>query len=126
MRSKQFLHLMARTLIAALLFAQGALALAACDWARRVPAQAIAPGAILADGERCEMQARSINLCVAHCLAEDQSSDKPSLSLPTIADVPFLVAHRVTPRPAHAARAAEPLRRAAGPPIHIRFQSLLL
>jgi hypothetical protein len=77
-------------LIGALLFAQAALALAACEWTARTPARAIAQGELAADDARCHEQGANVNLCVAHCLAGDQSSDKPVSPLPPAAPQPVL------------------------------------
>jgi hypothetical protein len=104
------------------LFAQGSLALAACDWARRAPAHAIAQAEQPAAEARCHEQERNVNLCVAHCLGEDQSLDKPSVSIPPFAAAPVLSLPSITLAPRHVTRDAEFVPHAAGPPPRIRFQ----
>ena len=63
-----------------MLFAQAALAAAACDWLRVAPAQAIMAKA----GEpSChEVPAQNTNLCLSHCLGSDQSADTPQVAIP--------------------------------------------
>jgi hypothetical protein len=77
-------------LVGALLFAQAAVVLAACGLPVRDPARAIAQGEQTTAGERCHDQDENVNLCVAHCLAGDQSSDKPVSPLPAAALGPVL------------------------------------
>lgn len=111
-------------LLGALLFAQAALAVAACDWLRVAPAKALATKA---DAPSCHQEpARNPVLCLAHCLNFDQSSDRPQLQMPAISSAPTLVvvmpevqALRVVDR-----RYRLPL--AAAPPPRILFQSFLL
>ena len=59
----------ARVALAALLFAQAALALAGCDWLRAAPALAISASS---SQPPChEAPAVNANLCLAHCLSSD-------------------------------------------------------
>jgi hypothetical protein len=126
MKVRRFRNLVARSLIAALLFAQGALALAACDWMRRAPALAVAQSGQPAPSAECQMLERSVNLCVAHCLGEDQSLDKPSILMPALAVAPVPVLHEILLASHHCAHAADLIPTAIGPPLRIRFQSFLL
>jgi len=109
----------ARLLIGALLFAHGALAIAACDWLARAPAEAVA-GAI----PDCHQAAVSnANLCLAHCLGEDQSTTAPQVPLAALVQAVFVVPEVPVLLPATFARSA---LRATGPPPRIRFQTLRL
>jgi len=115
----------ARLLLAALLFAHGALSLAACTWMQRAPALAVAHANQPA-GEPCPMLEQNKNLCVAHCLGEDQSLDKPSIAMPALAAAPAFALRAIALKPHHLAHAADLIPTAIGPPLHIRFQSFLL
>ena len=126
MISRRWLRHAARTLIGALLFAQAAVALAACESLRRAPALAIAQAAQPAAESRCHEPERNVNLCVAHCLGEDQSLDKASVSIPAFAATPVLLLSLVALAPQLAARDAEFVSPAAGPPPRIRFQTFRL
>ena len=112
-------------MLAVVLFAQGALALAACTWLQRAPALAVAH-ANQPTGEPCAMLEQSRNLCVAHCLGEDQSLDKPSIAMPALAAAPALALRAIALKRHHLAHAADLIPTAIGPPLHIRFQSFLL
>ena len=117
----------ARLALAAILFAQAALGLAACESVWRSPALAIAHAKGPTDGENCHEQGGNVNLCLAHCLGENQSLDKPVVKVPAFLVAPvFLVPTvsvlhvdvRVPQRRA--------LTQAAGPPLRILFQSFLI
>jgi hypothetical protein len=126
MISRSALRLSARFVLAALLFAQGALALAACDWMRRAPSLAVAQTGQPAPEAECPMRERNVNLCVAHCLGEDQSLDKPSIDIPALAAAPVIAQHSIALAPHHSVRLADLAPPAIGPPPRIRFQTLLL
>ena len=107
-----------------LLFAQAALAMAGCDWLRAAPALAIAESA---NRPPChEAPAVNANLCLAHCLSDDQSTDTPQVVVPVRVDcAPIMVVaidRRVVPRCRPAVRAAA----AFAPPPRILFQSFLI
>ena len=125
MISRSTLKGWARLMLAALLFAQAALSLAACNWVQREPALAVAHANQPA-GEPCPMLEQSKNLCVAHCLGEDQSLDKPSIAMPALAAAPAFALRAIALKPHHFAHAADLVATAIGPPLHIRFQSFLL
>ena len=90
--SRAFNRLVARLLLAALLFAQGALVAYACPGL--TPALAVNPGiseraAMPADcaqmGDMSAMDGSTPNLCVAHCQLGQQSTDHPDApSLPPV------------------------------------------
>ena len=64
----------AGTILGILLFAQGALAIAACMLPARVPAAAIAQSATPPCHEEL---VRADSLCVAHCVADLQNLERP-------------------------------------------------
>lgn len=121
MRRPRFVRASARFLLAVLLFAQGALAFAGCDMPERSAALAIA-----ASGMPCHEPTGEATLCLAHCLAEDQSLDKPVFLVPLLGAAPVL-AWRFAPQspPREIARARLIPPQAAAPP-RILFQSLLI
>lgn len=80
------LRIVARIAVAAILFAQAAIAFAHCSMPGRSPAAAIS-----ADDPPCHDSGARKNLCVAHCLAGDQSLDKPQASVLQPAATPVLV-----------------------------------
>ena len=118
--------MMAQLALTAMLFAQGALAFAACDWVRRAPAHAIAQESQPVDDASCHEQKRNVNLCVAHCLGEDQSLDKHTTPIPALAAAPVLTLREVLLAPQRLARSSDRIDPAIGPPPHIRFRSLIL
>lgn len=125
MVSRSALKAMARLALAATLFTQAALVFAGCESAPRAPAPALAEHRI--DGETCHEQGTNVNLCLAHCLGEDQSLDKPSVKVPAFSAAPVFSMPALLVSPLQ----ARPLRRlavphAAGPPPRILFQSLLI
>jgi hypothetical protein len=123
---RRHLRPLAAVLIGALLFAQAAVALAACESLSRAPARAIAQGDQPPVKERCHEQGENVNLCVAHCLAGDQSFDKPASPLAAAAPAPVL---RLELAPAlnrpETAQRRLPHPPAAAPP-RILFVSLLI
>ncbi len=72
------------------------------------------------------MLKRNVNLCVAHCLGEDQSLDKPTIAIPALAAAPALAMQAFALKPHHSARSTDLIPSAIGPPPRIRFQTLLL
>jgi hypothetical protein len=90
MWTRKRLARLARAVLGVLLFAQGALAMAGCDWLRAAPALAIAASS---SQPPChEAPAVNANLCLAHCLSADQSADTPQVVVPVWVDcAPFRV-----------------------------------
>jgi hypothetical protein len=119
MMRRRILARIARFLVAVLAFAQGALAFAGCEMPQRAPAAALAE-------QPCHEPAIEPNLCLAHCLAEDQSLDKPAMGVPAMPQAPVLAI------PATFVSWALPLRLSrqsalpGGPPPRILFQSFLI
>jgi len=109
-----------KIMLIALLFAQAAVASAACEMLIRAPAQVF----VQHEPMPChEEPAQNANICLAHCLNADQSADTPQvmvhdwsgampLSIPAIDrwSDRFVVRQRVLPYP-------------AAPPARILFQS---
>lgn len=127
MFSRSTLRRLGRLALAAMLFTQVALVFAACESAQRAPALVIALAERQVNGEHCHDAAINVNLCLAHCLGEDQSLDKPVVQVPALSIAPlfFLPAVSAATQEARAPqRLAVP--QAAGPPARILFQSLLI
>jgi hypothetical protein len=118
---------MARVALAAMLFTQAALVFAACESAWRAPALVIAHAAPPGNNVTCHEQDGNANLCLAHCLGEDQSLDKPLVKVPALSAAPVfsMPAVLVSPHEAHAPRRLA-VPHAPGPPPRILFQSLLI
>jgi hypothetical protein len=118
---------MARLALAAMLFTQAALVFAACKSAWRAPALVIALAAPPGNDATCHEQDGNANLCLAHCLVEDQSLDKPLVKVPALSasTVFFMSTTFVSP---HEERAPQrwAVPHAAGPPLRILFQSFLI
>ena len=79
-----------------LLFGQGALAAAACDWQQRSPAQAIA-GESLPPCHETALDQRNANLCLTDCQSGMQSLDKPSVTVHAMPVAPVLVVQLIAP-----------------------------
>ena len=111
----------ARLLVAAALFAQAAFAFAACDLAGRNPAQSISE-----TRQPCHQPETNVTLCVGHCLASDQSLDKPALFVPEFPPVVMFVLVRMPPLTVSLHPKRERVNSIAGPPPRILFQSFLI
>lgn len=114
--------------LAAMLFAQAALVLAACSLQSGAPSRsmALAMAAAAEPQAQCHEEAPATDtLCVAHCQASDQTLDKYQAKVPVL-PVHLLpaVAARVVP-PVTVFLPPEPVP-AASPPARILFQSLLI
>ena len=113
-------------LAALMLFAQGAIAFAACDLVRSTASQALArTGSATPDEQPCHQPSENANLCLAHCLAGDQSLDKPSAAIPACAAAPVFALrtlHLAVPASVATRRLAIPP--AAAPPPRILFHAL--
>jgi hypothetical protein len=119
-------RLVARIVAAALLFAHALVAFANCQMPARSAAAAIAGPPAAAGEAKCHEQSRMVNLCVAHCLGEDQSLDKPTSAVPVASSAAVLVLHDGLLAPRSRLRSEIRAPAAIGPPPRIRFQSLLL
>jgi hypothetical protein len=127
MSMRRPLRLAALAGLAAMLFTQAALVLAACGLDGGMPSRGHAmASAVGQPAETCHEEAPANHaLCGAHCLASEQTLDKYQ------AKVPVLPAHllptvqvRIILHPT----VSLPLERVApaSPPAHILFQSLLI
>ena len=127
MVSRFLLKRMARLALAAMLFTQAALTFAACESVRRAPALVIALAEHRIESGNCHEQGINLNLCLAHCLGEDQSLDKPIVKVPALFPAPAIYVPVVLPalRDACAPRRLA-VPHAGAPPPRILFQSLLL
>ena len=126
MRSRRFLHAASLAALAAMLFAQAAFALAACDPARAA-SRALVIVAQSAEYAACHEPADNSNLCLVHCQGGQQTLDKhqvkvPELALQAVLAVPARQEAR-QPIIRWTPRAPSP---AAGPPPRILFRSLLI
>ena len=110
--------------LAAMLFAQAAFALAACD-----PVRASSRAAMLmqaADEAGCHQPADTANLCLTHCQGREQTLDKHQVKVPDapLAVIQFVNAWPDAPKLARLSpRLPAP---AAGPPPRILFRALLI
>ena len=111
--------------LAAMLFAQAAFALAACD-----PGAMASRAQMLAaqSGEHapCHEPADNVNLCLTHCQSGEQTLDKHQVKVPVLPPVAVLFVlpwHGADLPMAWAPRAPSP---AAGPPPRILFRTLLI
>jgi len=109
--------------LAAMLFAQAAFALMACDTSNMPSrAQMLAPGEEQAP---CHQPADNVNLCLAHCQSAEQTLDKHQLKKLSAPSAVAVLEVRDGPRAsrwfAWTPRAPSP---AAGPPPRILYRSL--
>lgn len=127
MVGRSALKAMARLALAALLFAQAAVVLAACESVRRAPALAIASAEHLGGGENCHEQGINVNLCLVHCLGEDQSLDKPAGKVQSVT-APAILFVQTPLRAMQFSRAPRSVTvpPATAPPPRILFQSFLI
>lgn len=110
--------------LAAMLFAQAAFALAACDTGKMPSrAQMLVPGE---EHAPCHQPADNVNLCLAHCQSAEQTLDKHQVKLPALLAAALLEvrAWQGIGRPfAWMPRAPSP---ASGPPLRILYSSFLI
>jgi hypothetical protein len=114
----------AQFMLGLLLFTQGALAMAGCNWLRAAPALAISASS---SQPPChEAPAVNPNLCLAHCLSTDQSADTPQLVVPVWVDSPPIIVTMVYRWTGRAENLRFVLPRPSAPPPRILFQSFLI
>ncbi len=124
MNSRGTVRKIASVILGTMLFAQAALAVAACDWLRVAPAQALAAKA--AERSCHEEPARNANLCLAHCLGSDQSADTPQVAIPAWSQTSFLVIVGIESVPAPQADLRYTLPQPGAPPPRILFHTFLI
>jgi hypothetical protein len=122
MSSRHRFHAAIAALVA-MLFAQAAFALAACD-----PVQGKSRAHMIAqqaDPAPCHEPADSASLCLAHCQAGEQTLDKHHVKVPDPLSgaALFVRAPQVRQVARFVSRAPSPT---AGPPPRILFQTLLI
>lgn len=127
MHARRTLRRIARLALAAFLFAQTALAIAACDLGERSAAQAIA-SAGAAGSEPCHQpeDVSTASLCVAHCVTQSQSLEKPFWQVPTAAPVPAASLLIAPARPWLHIAAADLGPPPAGPSRRILYRTFLI
>jgi hypothetical protein len=126
--TRKRLGIVARIALAGFLFAQAALAIAACQLGERSAAQALLNASAMA-GEPCHQDDgdSAAALCVAHCVTQTQSLDKPLWKLPAPAAAPLRVEFFVPAVPAaRSVRVSESPAALSGPPRRILFRTLLI
>mgnify|MGYP001244483374 FL=1 len=110
----------AQLMLGLLLFTQGALAMAGCDWSRAAPALAISAGS---SQPSChEELSVNPNLCLAHCLSADQSAATPQVVVPAWVDSPPIVVAVIDRWTGPAENLRFVLPRPSAPPPRILFQ----
>jgi hypothetical protein len=123
MISRGAIRKIASVVLAALLFAQAAVAAASCDMPDRAPAQVFSRPAPMPCHEE---PAQNANICLAHCLSADQSADTPQVVVHAFnGTAPLNIAvdeGRIYP----AAALRYKLPRPAAPPPRILFQTFLI
>ena len=124
MSSRRTVKRIASIVLGAMLFAQAALAAAACDWLRVAPAQAIM--AKVGEPSCHEEPAQSANLCLSHCLGNDQSADTPQVAIPAWNQASFLVIVDLERAPVLKAVLHYTPPHPGAPPPRILFQSFLI
>jgi hypothetical protein len=126
MLSRPIRRRIAGSLLCVMLFAQAALAAAACDLPASSPVLAFTQKT---DAPSChEAPERNANLCLTHCLSSDQSADIPKVDVPALVAGPVLIVPIGDVRGAPNARQRQrhALPRPAAPPPRILFQSFLI
>ena len=124
MASRGIVKKIASLVLGAMLFAQAALAAAACDWLRVAPAQAIA--AKPSEPTCHDEPAQNANLCLSHCLGSDQSADTPQVAIPAWSQASFLVIADLERAPVLKAVLRYTPPHPGAPPPRILFQSFLI
>lgn len=113
--------------LAAILFAQAALALVVCNLEGGAPSRglAVAVAAAEAPGPCHEQAPANDKLCIAHCQASDQTLDKYQAKVPVLPVDVLRVSQVDVNRhpPVFLPPARVPV---ASPPVRILFQSLLI
>jgi len=113
--------------LAAMVFVQAALALAACRFDGGAPARILASAMPEANAHPCHEPAESINLCLAHCRGDKQTLDKPQVKVPAPSIHQAALAVNVWPQLQLVGLAGRPAPvPTAAPPPRILFQSFLI
>jgi len=95
-RSHRHRLLIARVMLALMLFAQGVTAWAACDWLESSPARAVLAAAEVATCHESGFGAA----CLTHCLSDRQAVQRTTMDVPAMPSPPVrTLAVRVDPVP---------------------------
>jgi hypothetical protein len=113
----------AKGLLIAMLFAQAAIATAACDMPERTPAKAIAQEPAMPCHEE---PVQNANLCLADCLSGDQSADSPQVALPAWNSAVTLTIEIPDLHGVRSTIVQHALPRPPAPPPRILFQTFLI
>jgi hypothetical protein len=118
----------AACLLGVMLYAQAAIAMAACDLGQREPARAVMAMEDMvccAEHEAPESPPANANLCLAHCTSDSQRVDACN---PTVAMAPPIAFLTIAPAPHEGRTVQSRIRSAAygvaAPPLIILFQNL--
>ena len=126
MRSRRFISTAGLAALAAMLFAQAAVALAACTACSAQPHAGMLAMQNYANVSCHEASEKKLNLCVARCQnAVDQALDKHQIKVPDVVFHAVRVVLAPSPSVPNAAATRVPAL-AAGPPARILFRSLLI
>lgn len=123
MISRGTIRKIASVVLAALLFAQAAVATASCDMPDRAPAQVFSRPAPMPCHEE---PARNANICLEHCLSTDQSADTPQVVVHAWSSMAPLNVEVADRGNFPAAVLRHKLPRPAAPPPRILFQTFLI
>jgi len=89
----------AACLLGVMLYAQAAIAMAACEWGQREPARAVIAMEDMvccAEHEAPDSPSANANLCLAHCTSDSQRVDTYSPTVAIVAPAPVLTAAPVS------------------------------
>ena len=113
--------------LAAMVFVQAALALAACRFDGAAAERIMASGTSEANAHPCHEPAESVNLCLAHCRGDKQTLDKPQVKVPAPSIQQAALAINVWPQLQLVGLAGRPAPvPTVAPPPRILFQSFLI
>jgi hypothetical protein len=119
-RSHRNRLLIARVTLALMLFAQGVMAWAVCDWLESSPARAVLAAAEVAPCHESGFGAA----CLAHCLSDRQTVQKVTMDIPAMPPAPVLtLAERLDPAPYGVVAYISDRALGTGPPRRILLQS---
>ena len=123
MTSRRTVKRIASIVLGAMMFAQGIIAVAACDIPDRTPARAVSHEAAMPCHDE---PAQNTNLCLAHCLSGDQSADTPQVGMPAWNGAVVLIVEIFDRYAIRSTALLNYLPHPAAPPPRILFQSFLI
>jgi hypothetical protein len=124
MKSRQTKRLVGAVLLVVMLFAQAVVTFAACDMIASTPRQAFAAADADASTQPCHAPHGNVNLCLAHCQADDLSLDKPQIKVHALFLQSVLTLRLPVPSLQCVVVRAPHADACADPPLRILFQSL--